>query len=546
MDSALSSFELLHHCFTFLPVKDTAARRSVVEEAQEVEGHQAEERQEGAAAQSEFAGRRLCVAASVCKFWHAVVQGSAGTLWRSACATEWAERSGHVTAELAALGGSVKDTVSWTEWCNILRRGCKHPTCIDPSPHGAYARELVLDVDDPCKVQWRGQSIGGDRAVRTEHPFPAVGAASSTHNKQQWEPDRARFLPFATVRAVRGAPHGSMATAELCMMGYFEVHILSLPSEEAGSHAEQGMCSVGLGTRSFRLKRKQPGWTGDSFGYHGDDGNKFHAGGLGRGFGPCFGPGDIIGCGINYHTNEIFFTKNGAMIGVAFVCNLREPLYPVVGIDTWNPVMLNLGLDRPFAFDIAAYEVEAWQGAATREGEAHLSMRSLVDRVLAFKSPQHSDEGSTSRGGLLWEQTRSELLEALQILGEMHCEWAGNRLALIPGPPPTGEEGLSLQTALYSEQAAEHFAAGVGFMQQQNRLLLVPTPQSNVETDSEEDPVFGESDNDDDDDDELLEASDDEGVGEDMEEALEMAMELLDEGYGSDSDHGLGMDEESE
>lgn len=57
---------------------------------------------------------------------------------------------------------------------------------------------------------------------------------------------------------------------------------------------------AGLAREDFPLQGKQPGWdrSGRSFGYHGDDGNKYFGRGLGQTFGPQFGAGDTVGCGI--------------------------------------------------------------------------------------------------------------------------------------------------------------------------------------------------------------------------------------------------------
>jgi hypothetical protein len=71
---------------------------------------------------------------------------------------------------------------------------------------------------------------------------------------------------------------------------------------------------------SLRLLNPLPGstcagWERDSWGYHGDDGHSFHSTGSGKPFGPTFITNDTIGCGVNFRTNEIFFTKNGVFIG---------------------------------------------------------------------------------------------------------------------------------------------------------------------------------------------------------------------------------------
>lgn len=72
-----------------------------------------------------------------------------------------------------------------------------------------------------------------------------------------------------------------------------------------------------------------------------------------RYYGPRFGPNDVVGCGLDYKTHEIFFTLNGQYLGVAFE-GVYGKLYPTVGIDAVNPLTINFG-DHPFAFDLAGY-----------------------------------------------------------------------------------------------------------------------------------------------------------------------------------------------
>ena len=49
-------------------------------------------------------------------------------------------------------------------------------------------------------------------------------------------------------------------------------------------------------------------WESNSYGYHGDDGHKFHASGKGEEYGPAYGTGDVIGAGIHLGRKEMFFT----------------------------------------------------------------------------------------------------------------------------------------------------------------------------------------------------------------------------------------------
>ena len=83
------------------------------------------------------------------------------------------------------------------------------------------------------------------------------------------------------------------------------------------SVGERGLIGIGFTDASAKLGR-QPGWEPGTFGYHGDDGRKYHARGSGEPYGPRFGTGDVVGCGIDWEAKEVFFTKNGLYLGAAF------------------------------------------------------------------------------------------------------------------------------------------------------------------------------------------------------------------------------------
>ena len=53
-------------------------------------------------------------------------------------------------------------------------------------------------------------------------------------------------------------------------------------------------------------------------GYHSDDGRLYAGSGVGADFGPRFGEGDTVGCGVFQADNDdlcFFFTKNGVLLG---------------------------------------------------------------------------------------------------------------------------------------------------------------------------------------------------------------------------------------
>ena len=117
--------------------------------------------------------------------------------------------------------------------------------------------------------------------------------------------------------------------------------------------------SIGLATRHFPLLGKQPGWDRQSIGYHGDDGALFHGSGTGsRNFGPSFGAGDTVGCGIDYRAGLVFFTRNGQPVGTAQVGNeqLTGEWWGVVGLD--SDAVVRVSTRGPFAFDVGKWEWE--------------------------------------------------------------------------------------------------------------------------------------------------------------------------------------------
>jgi len=131
------------------------------------------------------------------------------------------------------------------------------------------------------------------------------------------------------------------------------------PQQQSPRQHVSECIAVGLSLQSSHSR--MPGWDKSSYGYHGDDGGIFHSRGeMIRVYGPKYGEGDTVGCGVNYENGGIFYTLNGNFLGYAW-CSLgvvqegRTNLYPTVGVDSNCPLVSNFGNARPFLFDLAGF-----------------------------------------------------------------------------------------------------------------------------------------------------------------------------------------------
>ncbi|KAL6297330.1 hypothetical protein ACE6H2_005472 [Prunus campanulata] len=107
---------------------------------------------------------------------------------------------------------------------------------------------------------------------------------------------------------------------------YFEIYV-----KDAGT---KGQIAIGFTSESFKMRR-QPGWEANSCGYHGDDGLLYRGHGKGEAFGPTYTSGDRVGGGINYASQEFFFTKNGAVVGTV-PKDMKGPLFPTIAVHSQN------------------------------------------------------------------------------------------------------------------------------------------------------------------------------------------------------------------
>ena len=221
-------------------------------------------------------------------------------------------------------------------------------------------------------------TLDGDRACTAQLPLPGY-AFSLLRTAPKPDNTIATLQTFAC-----GPPYCTSAVSaagcielHMRLTSYFEI-TLHAPLEEHANTAAGTCVAIGAGSARFPLLGRMPGWDAQSFGWHSDDGKRFHRSGVGQPFGPAYGVGDTVGCGIDFSDTlprssscppqlgrgKVFYTLNGQLVGYAFTgVDVSEPQWPLVGIDTPHPVSVNFGANmqhQPFAFDLGAFEARLW------------------------------------------------------------------------------------------------------------------------------------------------------------------------------------------
>ncbi|KAI7870533.1 hypothetical protein BDF14DRAFT_1770984 [Spinellus fusiger] len=131
-----------------------------------------------------------------------------------------------------------------------------------------------------------------------------------------------------------------------CGIYYYEIEIIS---KGVDGHIGIGFCWP------FSKLNRLPGWEEHSWGYHGDDGHLFSGPSTSKQYGPKFGTGDVIGCGVDFRDRTAFYTKNGVYLGTAFTKVVGDSLYPFVGFKTTGErIKANFG-NMEYMFDIKQY-----------------------------------------------------------------------------------------------------------------------------------------------------------------------------------------------
>lgn len=140
---------------------------------------------------------------------------------------------------------------------------------------------------------------------------------------------------------------------------YFEVTSQKAEDMDQVEYPEVaiGLCTLGASAIEF------PGWPATeqaprarSWAYHGDDGSFAASKGDSNEYHPSegrrFGPGDTVGCGIDFDSCTMWFTKNGEKLeGAEDVCkDVRGRLFPILGIYDNAQLETNFG-EKPFVWN---------------------------------------------------------------------------------------------------------------------------------------------------------------------------------------------------
>jgi hypothetical protein len=149
--------------------------------------------------------------------------------------------------------------------------------------------------------------------------------------------------------------------------------------------------SIGFVTPAFKHGRL-PGDTGGSYAYRSNTGRKYDGhGGVtasrGELYGSQFTTGDVVGAGIWLSKQEIFFTKNGEMLGTAFKSIGNLTLFPAVGIHTPGAkVEINFGgegggEEDEEEMDIGTQDASATGDRKKKKGPFMFDVNAAVDEA---------------------------------------------------------------------------------------------------------------------------------------------------------------------
>ncbi|KAI6161984.1 hypothetical protein EDD17DRAFT_611081 [Pisolithus thermaeus] len=224
-----------------------------------------------------------------------------------------------------------------------------------------------------------------------------------------------------------------------CGIYYFEV--------ELTGKASKSRVSIGFIGREVKLSRL-PGWEKNSWGYHGDSGTICSGERNGTTFGTTFGVGDIIGCGIDFCQNRVFYTKNGTLLGTVFDNVGKDgDIYPAVGLcHTGESIRANFG-QEPFKYDIEDHVLQ----------QRNQTWANIQVTPLRWPIESVSHEGPETGGHSAPEEDVKASINELVLAYLSHHGYVrtarafeagcNNRGALSTSPSTSGEAALSARSS---------------------------------------------------------------------------------------------------
>lgn len=248
----------------------------------------------------------------------------------------------------------------------------RQPTHVDIKTFTHHRTPVFRPLQTPNQIQYVGAVGMGDRCIRANAPLVKPVEKTKKHNIFKFLLSRHQRPSKPFVSPFMSTDNNIVLTPR--HVSYFEVSILSdgpdvVPQQTPEPNVLVSDCvAIGLSTEGFRCFSRMPGWDAFSYGYHGDDGGIFHASGdMLKRFGPPYGKGDTVGCGVDYLNGGIFYTLNGKMLGYGWTgleVNQKE-LYPTIGVDSNAPVDCNFG-EKPFVFDLCLFMKNQRPNGATK------------------------------------------------------------------------------------------------------------------------------------------------------------------------------------
>ncbi|CAD5210264.1 unnamed protein product [Bursaphelenchus xylophilus] len=226
-------------------------------------------------------------------------------------------------------------------------------------PESAYSLQRMSSFSDHESPSINHSDYAEDESVavlRLRKLYPAVNPDMYPPLPRFWNPmDKYKLLVLSSdyLRIKYSGKNSALkdpasvranaAIPRLCGIFYYEIRVMNIPSS--------GCFAIGLGDRSTSLN-KLPGVETGTFGYHADKG-RLLSGHTKIDANEVYKSDDIIGCGINFVTRTIFFTKNGQKLQSEFTnVNMTRSFYPIVGTQCPADVVdTNFG-QKPFVYDI--------------------------------------------------------------------------------------------------------------------------------------------------------------------------------------------------